>query len=550
MGKDTDNFIKSLQILKYYFKHGNSLYQLKKYALRIFIKILLKLKKEDEYLFLLELLDNYFEELSKDTINIDLDKYKFMNEIIKYLGECKMCSDLSIQKKIIDKFLSILTKNELDNILKFDNCYFIANIILICSGLNLKDKSFVLMEIILKILRIEKLKRSFNEILIISSLTSLNNLLIKYHFFCLQSDTRFKAILSQIFFEINFFMNNDCENYELLIILKYFQIFMEFYRCQSYIEFSNYIIKYILGEEYNNAEKMSKFTIDKNLNMITKIKALDFFIANNNLIFDSLEEKIDFLSSLKKILCSPICYLREDCRYILENLYLLIFHKEISSKGAGNKNFNNVNFLHLLNKNRINFTSKKYADQDWLLSFINEDDSTFKLKEKIKEYNEKYKNISNDIFNIEINTKKSFNELLYNLYNKLSEYSKSPHYLGSLYDKEKDKSITEDVVDFENIKDKIINKCYISFDQFNEELNLIFEKYLLFKNENYSSYKIEQLKSYYDIITLKYKDIIIIKEKEEKDNDINNEDEQTIQRVNKNKKIKKLLNKESVLKQA
>ena len=335
-----------------------------------------------------------------------------------------------------------------------------ANITLICSGLNLREKSFVLMDIILKFLRIEKLKRSFNEILIISSLIALNNLLIKYNFFCLQNDTRFKAILSQIFFEINFFMNNDCENYELLVILQYFQIFMEFYKCHSYIEFSNYIIKYILGEEYNNVEKMSKFSLNKNLNMITKIKALNFFIINNNLIFDSIEEKIDLLSSLKTILYSPICYLREDCRYILENLYQIIFHKEISSKGAGNKNYNNINFLHLLNKDRLNFASKKYADQDWLLSFINEDDPAIKLNEKIKEYNKKYKNINNEIFNLDINTKKNFHELLYNLYNKLKEYSNSQNYLGSSDEKDKDENIFTKNIDFKNIKDKIIKNFY------------------------------------------------------------------------------------------
>ena len=84
--------------------------------------------------------------------------------------------------------MSILTTNELDNLLNFDNCYFISDMILICSRLNLGEKSFILMDVILKILRIEKLKRSFNEILIIASILALNNLLIKYHFFCTQND--------------------------------------------------------------------------------------------------------------------------------------------------------------------------------------------------------------------------------------------------------------------------------------------------------------------------------------------------------------------------
>ena len=552
IGKDSDNFEKSLQILKYFIKSGNAIYQIKKYALKIYVKILIKLKKQDGYLFFLDLLDNYLEELLKSKNEINLDNYNFMNEIIKYFGEYNEKNfdkiDPQINKKITDKLLSILTKNELDNISKYDNCYFISNIILFCSELNLNDKSFVLMDIILKYLRIEKFKRSFNEILIISSIFALNNLLIKYNFFCFQTNIKFKEILSQIFFEINYFMNNDCENYELLVILQYFHIFMEFYKCHSYIEFSNYIIIYILGEEYNSVDKMSNFSINQNLDMISKIKALNFFIINNNFEFDSLSEKIVFLSSIKTILISPICYLREDCRYILENLYQLIFDKEISSKGAGNKNFNNINFLHLFNKNRINFASKKYADQDMILSFINEVDSSIKLKEQIMKYNKKYNNSSDDIFNLEINTKKSFNEILYKIYNKLIEYSNSQNYLGTLFEKEEDKNIISEIKGFKNIKDKLINKSYLSFDQFNKELILLLENFQSFNKENSLINKIEQLKNYYEIIIFKYKDIIILKEKEEKDNEVKYDDEDTFKEINESYENEKFLNKKRKLK--
>jgi hypothetical protein len=323
---------------------------------------------------------------------------------------------------------------------------------------------------------------------------------------------------------------------------------MEFYKCLSYIEFSNYIIKYILGEEYNNVDKMSKFSINKNLNMITKIKALNFFIINNNFEFDSLSEKIVFLSSIKTILYSPICYLREDCRYILENLYHFIFIKEISSKGAGNNNFNNVNFLHLFNKNRKNFASKKYADQDMILSFINEDDSSIKLKEQILNYNKKYNNISDDIFNLEINTKKSFNEILYKIYNKLIEYSNSQNYLGTLFEKEEDKNIISEIKGFKNIKDKLINKSYLSFDQFNKELILLLENFQSFNKENSLINKMEQLKNYYEIIIFKYKDIIILKEKEKKDNEVKYDDEDTFKEINESYENEKYLNKKRKLK--
>ena len=174
IGKDKENFGKSIEILKYFIKNGNAIYQIKNYAIKIFIKILIKLKKEEEYLFLLDMLDNYLNELLKDKSNINLDIYYLINNLIKCLGEyneknfCNLsCNNSPINKKIVDKLLSILTSNELDNIFKFENCYFISNIILICSKFYLGEKSFILLNIILKILRIEKLKRSFNEILII-----------------------------------------------------------------------------------------------------------------------------------------------------------------------------------------------------------------------------------------------------------------------------------------------------------------------------------------------------------------------------------------------
>ena len=531
IGKDKENFGKSIEILKYFIKNGNAIYQIKNYAIKIFIKILIKLKKEEEYLFLLDMLDNYLNELLKDKSNINLDIYYLINNLIKCLGEyneknfCNLsCNNSPINKKIVDKLLSILTSNELDNIFKFENCYFISNIILICSKFYLGEKSFILLNIILKILRIEKLKRSFNEILIISSLSSFNNLLINNNFFYETTNIN-KEILSQIFSEINYFINNNQENYELIIILKYFQIFMDFYKCQSYIEFTNNLIKYILGEEYNNAVKMSNFTMEQNLNIISKKKAFNFFVINNNLIFDSLEEKIIFLSSLKILLFSPICYLREDCKYILENIYQIYYNKEISSKGAGNKNFNNKNFLHLLNKNRINFSSKKYADYTYLFSFINID-SSITLKEKMDEYNKKYNNKSNDIFNIEINITKSLDEILCNIFIKLMEYLHSKNFLGELYEKENN-DIAK-MFNFNNIRNKILNKYYLSINQFNEELFLIFDNEQLIKENNEINYKINQLKEYYQIIILKYKDIIFIKEKEENNNKMINDNEEEI----------------------
>lgn len=126
--------------------------------------------------------------------------------------------------------------------------------------------------------------------------------------------------------------------------------------------------------------------------MISKIKALNYIFNNTILYFDSLDEKIAFISSLKIMLYSPICYIRGDCRIILENLYDKFYKKEITEEGAGNHNFNNVNFLHLLNKERINFTSKKYADKDWLYNFINENKIISESEKENKIHNQEEKN--------------------------------------------------------------------------------------------------------------------------------------------------------------
>ena len=143
------------------------------------------------------------------------------------------------------------------------------------------------------------------------------------------------------------------------------------------------------------------------------------------------------------------------------------------------------------------------------------------------EYNKKYNNKSNDIFNIEINITKSLDEILCNIFIKLMEYSHSKNFLGELYEKENN-DIAK-MFNFNNIRNKILNKYYLSINQFNEELFLIFDNNeQLIKENNEINYKINQLKEYYQIIILKYKDIIFIKEKEEKNNKMINDNEEEI----------------------
>jgi hypothetical protein len=388
IGKNKTYYEKSLQILKIFIICPNIYYKIRQYALKIFVKIIKKLKKEEEYQFLLDKFDDCYNELIKNKSYLNLDVYYIMKDIIKYLGEYNenyfnqfYDNSTPIQNKIINKFLSFLISNELNLILGFNDCYIMSEILIYSSKFNLKEKSIILLEKILKYLRTEKLKRSINEKILISCFNALINLLITNEFFFfMRKNYKFNITLTAIFDEVNYFINNETENYELNIFINYFQIFMIFYKSQSYIEFSNFLIKFVLGDEYNNTAKMAYFSCKKNLDMISKIKTLYFFFENNELYFDSLDDKIIFLSSLQTILYSPICYLRGDCRNVLEYLYEKFYLKDISEIGAGNNNFNNANFLHLLNRNWVNFTSRKYADEDWLNNFINEKEKSMILE--------------------------------------------------------------------------------------------------------------------------------------------------------------------------
>ena len=489
IGKNKDNFGKSLEILKILIGYNNTAYyKVKQYAIKIYVKILLKLKKENEYQFLLDTLDDYYNQILKDKTKLNLDNYYVMKEIIKYLGEYEeenfkhlnkegLIPNSLIKNKIINKLLTLLINNELNTILNYDNCYIMADILLNCSYLYLQEKSIIVLENILKNLRIERLKRGTNEITIISSLVAFINLLINNDFFFMKRN-KYNRIILEIFKELSYFMNGDNENYELIVILEYLNIFFIFYKSRSYIELSNHLVKFVLGEYYNNNSKMGFFTIIKNLQMISKIKALNCIFENNILYFDSLDEKISFLSSLKIILYSPICYIRGDCRIILENLYDKFYHKEISEKGAGNHNFNNVNFLHLLNKERINFTSKKYADKDWLFNFINENKIISESeKENIIQNQEKINNnkeLINEKNKIIENNKGKNSKIINNNIGCLNKLIKNNKKQGSFIDKSESFSDDENS-DFQklNKKDENVNrnKCFNKKKLLNKKRN-------------------------------------------------------------------------------
>ena len=497
IGKNEENYDKTLKILRTLIEYPNIYYKIRQHAILIYVKILLKQKNEDEYQFLLDMLDDCYNDLLKNKTNLNSETYYIMKELVKYLGEYKetnftqffaigLVTNSTMQNKIIEKFLAILFSNELNTITGYDNCYIMADILISCSKLNLQEKTGYLLKKILKNLRIEKLKRSENEITIIATLYALINLLIRNKFFILKEKNKFQNILSEIFQEVNYYINHDTENYELRVFLEYLYILMIFYESHNYTEFCNNLLEYIFdyenGKKINNltnSEKESIFSIKTNFQIVTKIKALSFLPEDDVIIFETIEDKIVFLSLLKKILFSPICYLRGDCRFIMEELFEKFFKQEIkiseeNSEKKKKKNskklhfpVNYSKFLEKINKNYTNFCSKFYADDDWLYGFINEERAAMDSDEEenmtqddmsidthkygsinginsqqIKKYRQKYKEDEYALENLEVKLDRDFNDILKDIVDKLLNHPLSEPFsyelnedtLGELYD--------------------------------------------------------------------------------------------------------------------
>ena len=547
IGKSEENYNRTLKILRTLIEYPNIYYKIRQEAIRIYVKILLKQKNEDEYQFLLDILDDCYNELLKNKTNLNLETYYIMKEIVKFLGEYKetnftrfyyvgLVTNSNMQNKIIEKFMAILFSNELNTITGYDNCYIMADILISCSKLNLQEKSGYLLKKILKNLRIEKLKRSENEITIISTLYALINLLIRNKFFIMKEKNKFNNILNEIFQEVNYYINHDTENYELRVFLEYFYIFMIFYESKSYDEFCTNLSNYIFGNEngkknnniINNKSEENIFSIRTNFELVTKIKALSYLLEDDIIIFETVEDKIILLSLLKKILFSPICYLRGDCRFIIEELFQKIYKQEIetnkeeNTEKTSNKLFfpkNYSKFLEKMNKNYVNYCSKSFADDDWLYGFINEERASMESEEEdnmdqdemsndthkfgningitafqIKKFRQKYKEDDYALNNLEVNLDKEFNDILKDIVDKLlghpmSEpfsYELNEQTLGDLY--EQYMEIIPNPIDLDTIQKKVLNNHYENFISFNNDVFLMFRNCRTFNDKNSKLY--------------------------------------------------------------
>ena len=547
IGKDKENYQKSLCILKTLIESNTVYYKIRQYALQIYIKIILKLNNENEYQFLIDYLDDCYNEILKNKTALNYETYYVMKEIIKYLGKYRedffsqfiilgLVTNSQIQNKIINKFLSILVSNELNTITGFDDCYIMSEILIGCSKLNLQENSLILFKKILKNLRVEKLKRSFNEITIISSILAFLNLMIRNDFY--SNKTEFKSIINEILSEINYYINSECENYELNVFLNYFQLFLMFYKSKSYIEFTDRLRHFVLGENFNNTLKSVKISVEMNLEIISKIRALSFLFNTIDFSFNDPDEKINLLKCLKDILYSPQCYQRIDCKMLMEKIYSNIFKKQISLSGAGNNNFANVNFMHVLNNNWANYSGKKYADEDWLYSFIheeknnsnNEDDiysndgSSIETHSQIntvsntqmnliRKYQNKYKDDNYAVLNCEINTEsKSLNEVIEEIIDKLLNHPLSAPFsyelnketLGNLYNQYM--KVIERPIDLSTIKNNIQENVYQNFSSFNSDVLLMFSNCKTFNAKGSELYNNGiQLEEYYKLMIVPIK---------------------------------------------
>ena len=548
IGKNAENYNKSLKILRTLIEYPNIYYKIRQHAIKIYVKILLKQKNEDEYQFLLDILDDCYNELLKNKTNLNLETYYIMKEIIKFLGDYKETNfsqfeyigienNSTMQNKIIEKFLAILFSNELNTITGYDNCYIMADILISCSKLNLQEKSGFLLKKILKNLRIEKLKRSENEITIISTLYALINLLIRNKFFIKKENNKYNNILNEIFQEVNYYINHDTDNYELRVFLEYFYIFLIFYESKNYNEFCTNLLSYIFtnentknkdGKKNNELNSNNIFSIKTNFDMVTKIKSLSYLLDDEIILFEKVEDKILFISLLKKILFSPICYLRGDCRFIVEELYSKFFKKEIGLNKDDNiyKTSNKLyfpqnysNFLEKINKNYINYCSKSYADDDWLYGYINEERASMESDEEenmdqddmsndtnkfgningissfqIKKFRQKYKDDDYALNNLEINLDKEFNDILNEITDKLLSHPMSEPFsyelneqtLGELYDQYMD--IISNPIDLDTIHKKINNNEYENFFSFNNDVCTMFRNCRTFNEKNSKLY--------------------------------------------------------------
>ena len=502
-----ESYENSLIILETFIKSNlNIYYKLRIYAIKIYLKIIHYLKQENGYLFLIDFLSDLYSDFIKNKSNLMREDYLIIKHVIRNLGEYKegyfnefniigKIKLTDVQKKIIDKFLIILLSNEFNSISNFNDCYLIREILVGCSKLQLQDKTFYFLKKILQLLRIEKLKRSFNEIIIIGAIESYINFLVHNQFLAgsigKEEDSYMKDLIFSINDEITYFIQSEYERQELGVVCAYFVVFMLFSKSVSIYDFILEVKKYTnVSNDHCN--------LLNNSNIRTRITGLIMFL-NSHIHSSVLLSSVEMESFIKECLLSEYIYNQVDFR----KAFQMLFKKYTDSK----------------NTNRV-----KLVDETWLSTFINNIKDTHKInkdsdcdsddinnpaesiKMKILRYQSKY----NDpyLVNYELALENySIRDRIMIILGKINEHPLSDHFnyelnrisLGDLYD-QYFKAI-KTPMDFETIQKKFESNKYSKMEDFLSDMTLVFKNARTFNDKRSVIFQAaNQLEEFYHIL--------------------------------------------------
>lgn len=508
----------SLIILETFIKTNQHVfYKLRIYALKIYVKIINELQQEKGYLFLLELLEELNTELIKSKTNLNREVYLLLKYVIRYLGDYKEDSVnefnvigkvkiSTIQSKIIEKFMIILLSNEFNTINGLNDSYINREILVGCSKLQLQEKTIYILRKILQMLRIEKLKRSVNDIIVIACIQSYINVLIKNNFFhsSFQEDTYLQNLINGINEEIDYFINCDYETQELGVYCAYFILFMILSKSTSSASFTAMVmnlLKPIFKAEHvaiGESEDLAEFVLGVD-DLRNKVAALALLLNNYVDIFIAANDTSALFNMIKQILKSEFLFhrieLRQSYIQLLSQLSKLELKEELRQFKPNKPHLSDETASRL-----FKFASIQYADEVWLAEYINsEKDNKNDNKsenssnnaagqeqkgESLNRLIQKYQTKYNDPFllnNFNLGLEKySMRDCILLITNKMLEHPQAENFnyplneetLCELY--EGYFKIIKTPMDLDTISKKIEAKSYNNFKSYLADIRLVF----------------------------------------------------------------------------
>ena len=484
-------------------------YKLKIFAIKIYTKIIIENKQENGYLFLIELFDELYSCIASNKTTLNKEKYLLFQYVIKFLGEYKedcfhefdvigKVKISLIQNKIIDKLLVTLLKNELNSISELEDSYIVSNLLMACSKLQLQEKNVYFLKKTLQLLRIEKLKKGYNEILIISCIKSFINILITNNFFILRNNDNksIKALVQEINIEIEYFLNGEYNTLELGICCNYYVIFLMLSKSIKGEEFVENVKRYIDINSINCDNNTSNNNLKESINNneTIKIKLISFYHIIINFLYEI---------NLKRYLDNVYTYILYILRskFVFYNLEMLYLYYSLLNLLSNNADLSN----NTIYKKSNNFCSNVYLDDVWLNEYINEfnninsrnnynnlnnnDDLSSNSSQEqssnvylklLHRYQVKYNDyISN--YNLKLELEKyTARDCMYLIIKKLLDHPLADNFnyvlnkenLGELYNEYMSK--IKRPIDYNTILDKVNKNEYNTLDNFFNDIRLVF----------------------------------------------------------------------------